>query len=227
MSNPTLPPSLASEFKSLEARLTALEMGERSVTYRDRLPINDASVSRVGFSSHGDRDVYSAALVNPRYPVSVARFHVQLFGTAQCDVYLKAKMNGVERTSQTWHLTGKTSPNAWAFHTLEIGWLHGMPLDEWQDTEAVSATRRGNIEFHWRVTQDHTWFTRNPDVRADLQAQGFTANQANTLAVWFSTFPNLIDSYFREPEYAFLAPANAFPTASIEGTLLPGSRIDV
>ncbi|MBM7770892.1 hypothetical protein JOD54_001096 [Actinokineospora baliensis] len=197
------------------------------MTYRDRLPVNDAQIARVGYVADGDRDVYSAALVNPRYPVAVARFHVQLFGAAQCEVYLRASMGGTSRESRRWILSGKTAPNEWAWHILEVAWLHGMPLDEWRDTEVVSATRRGNIEFHWKVTQNQEWFARNPDLRTDLQNQGFTAAQANTLALWFQTFPAQISNYFREPEYAFLAPMNAFPSASAEGTLLAGSRIDV
>lgn len=226
MGNPTLPPSLAAEFRSIEDRLSALERGEQSLTYRERLPINDASVSRILNKADGDRDVYSAALVNPQYPVMVARFHVQLYGTAAASVHLRASMNGTSRTTQTWNLTGKTSPNAWTFHTLEIAWLHGMPLDEWQDTEAVSSTRRGNVEFRANLTAEHIWFERNPDIDANLRAVGFTDPQNQALRFWFRTFPNTYESYFREPEYVFLAPLNAFPTASDEGTLLPGSRID-
>jgi hypothetical protein len=226
MANPTLPPSLAAEFRALHDRISALERGERSVTYRERLPVNDASTARVQYAANGDRDVYSAALVNPKYPVLVARFHVQLFGSAVAKVFLRGSLGGVTRTTQTWTLNGKGA-TGWAFHTIEVAWLHGLPLDEWQDTETVSRTRRGNVEFHFQVTQDHIWFERNPDLSDNLMDVGFTAPQANALELWFRTFENRYDNLFREPEYVFLAPENAFPTASDEGTLLSGSRIDI
>ncbi|MBM7770622.1 hypothetical protein JOD54_000826 [Actinokineospora baliensis] len=226
MSDPTLPPSLAAEFREIRDRLAILERGERSVTYRDRLPTNDAGVGRGGYAGDGERDVYSAALVNPRYPVLVMRTHVQLFGDSAARVLLRADMNGTVRTSQTWSLTGKPGP-AWTFHTLEIAWLHGMPVDEWADTETLSTTRRGNIQLRWEVTNSHPWYTRAASFRDDLTAHGFSGDQAAVLDAWTVKSRNVYESYIREPEYAFLAPQNVFPTATTEGTLMAGSRIDV
>ena len=226
MSNPTLPPSIAAEIRRLEQRIRALEMGESNLSYRQALTTNDASTARVLYSSNGLTDCYSAALVNPKYEVLVARWHVILYGSAVMNVRLQADMGSTVRTTQTWTRTGK--PSAFAFHTFEVAWLHGMPVNQWAESDEDTRLRRGNVQFLGQVTTDHVQYPRtNTDIRDSLVNQfGFTASQANGLADWFTVKSNLRECFYREPEYAFLAPLSSFPTATLAGTLLPGSVVD-
>ncbi|HVK25212.1 MAG TPA: hypothetical protein VM677_27970 [Actinokineospora sp.] len=232
-SNPTLPPSLGALFRDTEERLNVLERGEKSLSYRQMLTTNDASNAReLHMTKSGstwvaaEREAYSAALVNPKYPVLVARFHVILWQGSACEVWLRAGMGGSSRITQKWNVTGGTgAAGTYRWHQFEVAWLHGMPTGQWDDTITQSVVKRGNIQFLANITAQSDRFPRNADYGADASAKGFTPQQAEFMAAWFETFSARNAVSFREPEYAFLAPLSAFPTASAEGTLIPGSDV--
>ncbi|MEO6089274.1 MAG: hypothetical protein ABIQ18_39795 [Umezawaea sp.] len=233
MPNPSLPPSLAAEFREDRERLDALERGDRSLAYRQPLSTNDASNAREMYTTplgNGqyaakDSEAYSAALVNPRYPVLVARFHVFVIGNGgACEVYLRANMGTSSRSTRRWSITGSADGN-YRSNTFEIAWLHGMPVDQWDEIEAQTLLRRGNVEIHANVTGNRFTRPRNADFSADALGKGFTASQTEFLAAWVTQSEVRYPVLFREPEYVFLAPLAAFPMASIEGSLITGSDV--
>ncbi|MCP3800204.1 hypothetical protein NLX83_13140 [Allokutzneria sp. A3M-2-11 16] len=230
MSNPSLPPSLGANFRELDERISALERGDRSLSYRQALSTNDSEETRTfymdrdGGTSRPTTHVgYAASLVNPRYPVLVARFVVTLFNGAGAMVHLRSDMAGASRETRRWNLTG--GPGDYRHHVFEIAWLHGMPVDQWSDTSAQQVIRRGQILFNTTVTAEKIINARDDDFSADAQRKGFTGQQTEFMVAWLRTTDNRYPVYFKEPEYVFLAPRNAFPTASIEGTLIPGSDV--
>ncbi|MGO1050749.1 hypothetical protein [Crossiella sp. CA198] len=221
MPNPTLPPSLGAEFAAVDRRLSALERGDRQLTYRQALTTNDASVARERRSADGGfGDMYSAALVNPRYPVMVARWLVYVMHPAQARIQLHAGMPGHERLSRVWELVPASTDPGFRIYVMTVAWLHGMPIEQWGETAEQTRLRLGNIQFRCQVTKDALAYPRE-----ELTAGGvFTGVQAARLRDWFGDKSNLYPVFFREPEYVFLAPRTAFPMASPEGTEInPGA----
>ncbi|MGW0523045.1 hypothetical protein [Crossiella sp. NPDC003009] len=221
MPNPILPPSLGSEFAGVDRRLSALERGDRQLTYRQALTTNDASYARERRGTDGGfGDMYSAALVNPRYPVMVARWLVYVMHPARARIQLHAGMSGHERVSRVWDLAPPSTSTGFHIYVMTVAWLHGMPVEQWSETTEQTRLRQGNIQFRCQVTHDAVAYPRE-----DLTAGGvFTGEQANRLLDWFDPKSNLYPVFFREPEYVFLAPRNAFPMASPEGTEIdPGA----
>lgn len=231
--NPTLPPSLGALFRDVDERLGVLERGDKSLTYRQMLTTNDASNAReLHMQQQGttwvpqEHEVYAAALVNPKYPVMVARYHVILFKGCTADVWMRSAMGSASRLTQRWQLSGGNGADGSSvFHTFEVAWLHGMPNNQWDDTTEQSLVKRGNVEIRVNVKTQSTYFVRSDDFSADAQSKGFTASQTQLMDFWFQKSSNRYAVFFREPEYAFLAPLSAFPAASPEGTLIPGSSV--
>ncbi|MEV6908079.1 hypothetical protein [Amycolatopsis sp. NPDC051071] len=223
LANPTLPPSLQAEFRGLADRISALERGERKVTYRDRLTTNDGAVARAMFTRDGRQAIYASGMVNPKYPVLVARFMIQLFGTSAVRFNFEATLGGLTTATRTFTLRGLTSPDAYNIQVFELAWLHGMPVDEWQDTEAVSALRKCVVRYFAEATADHVLYSRPSSIHADATANGFTVPQANVLSSWVAPRENTNPVLVYEPEYTFLAPLSSYPTATAEGTLLRGT----
>lgn len=224
---------MAAEFREIRERLDAVERGDKSLTYRQMMTTNDASNARSVYSERTgngqyvpkDNEVYAAALVNPKYPVLVARFHVIVIGGGgACDIYLRASLSGNSRETRRWSLTGNPD-GGFRHHTFEIAWLHGMPVDQWDETEAQTRVRRGNVEIHVNVTGTRFFRDRNEDFDADARSKGFTSAQSEFMQAWFDQSEKRYPVFFREPEYVFLAPSTAFPTATLEGTLITGSNV--
>lgn len=197
------------------------------------LTTNDASNAREVFTERTgpgqyvpkDNEVYAAALVNPKYPVLVARFHVIVVGDGgACEVYLRSNMAGSSRTTQRWSLVGNPD-GGFRFHAFEVAWLHGMPVDQWDETDTQTRVRRGNVEIHVNVTGTRFFRDRNENFSADALAKGFTPSQVEFMEAWFRQDEKRYPVLFREPEYVFLAPESAFPTASAEGTLITGANV--
>ncbi|MEU5693871.1 hypothetical protein [Actinosynnema sp. NPDC020468] len=231
--NPTLPPSLGAMFRGFEERLAALERGGKSLNYRQLLTTNDAANAReLHMEQAGttwtpkDHEVYAISLTNPRYPVMVARFHLILIQGCAAEVWLTSTMGAASRNTQRWQVTGGTGAagtSVWS--QFEVAWLHGMPTDQWSDTDAQRVLKRGNIELHVNVKQQSTRYERNPDFSADALSKGFTAAQTQFLDFWLAKSSNRNPVFAREPEYVFLAPLGAFPTASAEGTMITGASV--
>jgi len=222
IANPALPPSLQAEFRGLSERISALERGERKVTYMDRLATVDGGQAREMFERHGEVPVYTVGMVNPRYPVMVARFMIQLFGQSQMKFKFTAGLGNLETQTRTFTMNGRANPDAWNVQVFEIAWLHGMPLDEWEDTVAVSILRKCLVRYAVQATKNHVIYTRPADVWDDATAHGFTGEQANVLLAWVTPLENTYPVLVYEPEYLFLAPLSSYPTATAEGTLLQG-----
>ncbi|WP_410576638.1 hypothetical protein [Amycolatopsis sp. lyj-108] len=223
MANPTLPPSLQAEFRGLADRISALERGERKVTYRDRLTTNDGAVPRQLFTRNGREAVYASGMVNPKYPVLVARFMIQAFGTSSLRFNFEAALGGLRTSTRTFTFRGKTNPDEWNVQVFEMAWLHGMPVDEWQDTEAVSVLRKCVVRYFAEATSNHVLNARPSSIWDDARANGFSVPQANVLLSWVQPTENTISVLVYEPEYVFLAPLSSYPTATAEGTLLQGT----
>ncbi|MFF0144636.1 hypothetical protein [Amycolatopsis sulphurea] len=223
MANPTLPPSLQAEFRGLSERISALERGERKVTYMDRLATVDGIVAREMRVRDGERAIYTVGMVNPKYPVMVARFMVQVYGQASMTFRFTATLGNLTTNTRTFTMNGLTDPNRYNVDVFEIAWLHGMPLDEWEDTEAISVLRKCVVRYKVQATKDHVIYTRPADVWDDATAHGFTNEQANVLLTWITPTENTYAVLAFEPEYVFLAPLSTYPTATAEGTLLQGT----
>ncbi|MFE0020516.1 hypothetical protein [Amycolatopsis sp. NPDC059021] len=227
MPNPALPPSLQAEFRALSDRISALERGERKVTYADRLATVDGAEARQMRVRDGELAVYTVGLVNPKYPVLVARFMIQVFGQASMKFNFSATLGNLTTRTRTFTVNGLSNPDAFNVQVFEIAWLHGMPLDEWQDTEAVSVLRKCVVRYNVQATKDHVLYNRPADVWEDATRHGFTGDQANVLLTWVTPTENTYPVYAFEPEYAFLAPLSTYPTATAEGTLLQGTPATV
>ncbi|MFD8496211.1 hypothetical protein [Amycolatopsis sp. NPDC059657] len=202
--------------------MSALERGERSVTYRDRLTTSDGGFARDMRVRDGRQTIYACGMVNPKYPVLVARFMVQAFGTSACKFSFEASLKGVTTSTRTFTLRGNSNPDSYNVQVFEIAWLHGMPLDEWQDTEAVSALRKCLVRYWAEATANQAVYARPASIHTDATANGFTVGQANVLQAWVQPAENTYAVAFHEPEYMFLAPLTTYPTATAEGTLLQG-----
>ncbi|RSN58849.1 hypothetical protein DMH01_22845 [Amycolatopsis sp. WAC 04182] len=98
-----------------------------------------------------------------------------------------------------------------------------MPVDEWQDTEAISALRKCVVRYFAEATANHVHYTRPSSIHADATANGFSVTQANVLQSWVAPSENTYAVLVYEPEYTFLAPLSSYPTATAEGTLLQGT----
>lgn len=223
MANPTLPPSLQAEFRTLAERISALERGERKVTYSDRLATVDGAVAREMRVKNGDLAVYTVGMVNPKYPVLVARFMIHVFGQASVRFSFSSTLGNLVTQTRSFTMNGQTNPNGYNVQVFEVAWLHGMPLDEWEDTEAVSILRKCVVRYQVQATKDHLIYNRPADVWDDATANGFTAQQANVLLTWITPTENTYPVRIYEPEYVFLAPLSTYPTATAEGTLLQGT----
>lgn len=229
--NPSLPPSLGSVFREYEERLDALERGDRTLSYRQPLTTNDASNARElhmtqlgpGNWEARDHEIYAAALVNPKYPVLVARFHVVTYAGQIIETWLRSSMRGTSRLTQRWRVNGPAS--GFRTVTFELAWLHGMEVNQWADTVDQSVVKRGNVELWVRVVNQAPNPFRNEDFSVDALSKGFTAAQTEFMQAWFPTTAARVPVFAREPEYVFLAPLSAFPTASPEGSLITGANV--
>ncbi|WP_125790923.1 hypothetical protein [Amycolatopsis sp. WAC 01376] len=162
-------------------------------------------------------------MVNPKYPVLVSRFMIQAFGTSALRFNFEATLGGLTTSTRIFTMRGRTNPDDYNVQVFELAWLHGMPVDEWQDTEAISVLRKCVVRYFAEATANHVWFARPSSLQSDATANGFSVTQANVLQSWVTPRENTYAVPVFEPEYMFLAPLSSYPTATTEGTLLRGT----
>ncbi|MGW4829526.1 hypothetical protein ACWEOG_18225 [Amycolatopsis japonica] len=162
-------------------------------------------------------------MVNPKYPVLISRFMIHTFGNSALRFNFEATLGGLTTSTRTFTMRGLTNPDRYNVQVFELAWLHGMPVDEWQDIEAVSALRKCVVRYFAEVTANHVLYDRPDSIHADATANDFSVAQANVLASWVLPRENTYSVPVFEPEYMFLAPLSSYPTATAEGTLLRGT----